>query len=316
MQRRTWIAACAGLACTGAWAQLASGTMRIVTPTPVGVGTDTFARLYAELLAKSLNTTVIVENRPGASGMLGADSVAKAQPNGSTLLLSTSLPLTTAPHLFAKVPYNAQKDFVPVAELYGGGSFLVAGAGFKAHTLAELVALARRQPGAITYAAYGTGGTAHVGMERLQDAAGIRLLQVPYKQSALNDVISGQVDLGFEPPASALPHIRSGRLTALAYTGDKRSAALPEVPTLAEAYPGLVIRSWVGVWVPAGTPEAVVQRLHAAFMKANADPQLLRTMADVGALPLEASREQMRTDVEQESKEMRELITAKNIRIE
>ena len=158
--------------------------IKIITPTPAGVGTDIFARIYASNLAKMLNTTAFVENRPGASSTLSAAAVAKAAPNGFTLLLSISLPLTTAPALFSKLPYDAGKDFAPVAQLYRGGSFLIANNSFAGNSLADLVLAARRKPNSINYASYGPGSTAHLGFELLQDATGIELVHVPYKTSA------------------------------------------------------------------------------------------------------------------------------------
>ena len=148
--------------------------IKIVTSSPAGVGTDTFARIYASNLAKVLNTTAYVENRPGASSTIATAAVAKADPNGFTLLLSISLPMTTAPALFSKLPYDAGKDFAPVAQLYRGGSFLIASNSFAGNSLKDLVLAAKSKPKSINYASYGPGGTAHLGFELLQEAAGIR----------------------------------------------------------------------------------------------------------------------------------------------
>ena len=306
---------CAGLACSSAAAQDAwpSRTIRIVTPSPAGVGSDAFARLYAEHLGKALGVTVIVENKPGASGTLGTDAAAKATPDGYTLLLTTSLPMTVAPHLFPKLPYKPASDFVPVAQLYRGGSFLIASPSFAANSIKDLVSLAKLKPDSILYASYGAGGTAHLGMEQFQDAANIKLVHVPYKQTAMTDVSSGQVNLGFEPPVSALPHIRTGRVKALAYTGDKRSPALPDVPTLAESYPGLEVFTWVGVWAPRGTPEAIVRRLHAAIVTATKLPEVQKAIADAGSEPMYTTPAQMQATVDHENDQMGKLIKAKNI---
>jgi len=287
--------------------------IRIITPTPVGVGSDAFTRIYAEHLGRLLKTSVIVENRPGAAGTLGTDAVAKSAPNGYTLLVSTSLPFTTSPYLMAKVPYNAQKDFVPVVQMYRGGSFVIAGPAFTGKTLADLVAAAKRAPDSINYASYGPGSTAHLGMELLQDAAEIRMTHIPYKQSAMPDVIGGQVMIGWEPPPSALPNIRSGKIRALAYTGDRRSPALPDVPTLAEAYPGLEMFTWVGVWAPAGTPDAVVQRLQATFAAISKEPEVLKALADASSEPMATTQAQMAAALEREAQAMSRLIKAKHI---
>jgi tripartite-type tricarboxylate transporter receptor subunit TctC len=289
-----------------------SRTIRIITPSPAGVGADAFARLYADQLGKALGVTVIVENKPGAAGTLGTDAAAKSSPDGYTVLLTTSLPMTVAPHLFAKLPYKPS-DFVPVAQLYRGGSFLIATPSFAGNSLKDLVSLAKQKPDSIPYASYGAGGTAHLGMEQLQDAADIKLVHIPYKQSAMTDVSSGQVTIGFEPPVSALPNIRSGRVKALAYTGDKRSPTLPDVPTLAETYPGLEVFTWVGVWAPRGTPEPIVRRLHDTINAATKVPELQKAIADTGSEPMITSAAQMQATVDQESERLGKLIKAKNI---
>jgi tripartite-type tricarboxylate transporter receptor subunit TctC len=320
MKRRTTLglfAAAAGGLVMPARAQSAYPTapIRIITPTPVGVGSDVFARLYGDHLGKLLKTSVFVENRPGASGMLGTDAVAKSPPNGYTLLFTVSLPFTTAPYLFAKVPYDAQKDLVPVAQLYRGGSFLLATNGFAGKTTGELVAAAKREPNRISYASYGPGSTAHLGMELFQDAAGIQLIHVPYKQSAMTDLIGGQVQIGFEPPVSALPNVKAGKVRALAYTGNQRSAALPEVPTLAESFPGLEVYTWVGVWAPAGTPEPVRRQLHDALLAIGQDVEVQKALADSGLESLRTSEAQMAATIARESEAMSRLIKAKNITV-
>lgn len=291
-------------------------TIRIVTPSPAGVGADAFARIYAEHLGKALGVTVIVENKPGAAGTLGTDTVAKAAPDGYTLLLTTSLPMTVVPHLFTtKLPYKPASDFVPVAQLYRGGSFVIATPSFAGSSINDLVSQARQKPDTIPYASYGAGSTAHLGMELLQDAADIKLVHIPYRQSAMTDVSSGQVSIGFEPPVSALPNIKSGRAKALAYTGDKRNPVLPEVPTLAESFPGLEVFTWVGVWAPRGTPAAIVTRLQIAFNAATKLPELQKAIADAGNEPMSTTPTQMQANVDQESERFGKLIKAKNIQL-
>ena len=306
---------CAALAPSPASAQDAwpSRTIRLVTPSPAGVGSDAFARLYAEHLGRALGVTLIVENKPGASGTLGTDAVAKAAPDGYTLLFSTSLPLTVAPHLFPKLPYKPASDFVPVAPLYRGGSFVIAGSAFTGSSIKDLVRQAKEKPDSVLYASYGAGGTAHLAMEQFQDAAGVQLVHVPYKQSAVNDVVSGQVTIGFEPPVSTLPFIKSGRVKALAYTGDKRSTMLPDVPTLAESYPGLEIFTWVGIWAPQGTPAPILRKLQAAIAAATKLPEIQKAITDVGNESMSGTPAQMQAATAQESDRMGKLIKAKNI---
>jgi tripartite-type tricarboxylate transporter receptor subunit TctC len=320
MMRRVFALALAAMAAQTAGVAAAqeawpTRTIRIVTPSPAGVGADAFARLYAEHLGRALGVTVIVENKPGAAGTLGTDTVAKAAPDGYTVLLTTSLPMTVVPHLFSKMPYKVDSDFTPIAQLYRGGSFVIAAPSFAGSSIKDLVSQAKQKPEAVAYASYGAGGTAHLGMELLQDAAAIKLLHIPYKQSAMTDISSGQVSIGFEPPVSALPNIRNGRVKALAYTGDKRSAALPDVPTLAESFPGLEVFTWIGVWAPRGTPAPILQRLQAAFNAATKLPEVQKAIADAGNDPMSSTPAQMQANVDQESERFGKLIKAKNITV-
>ncbi|MGQ2998320.1 MULTISPECIES: Bug family tripartite tricarboxylate transporter substrate binding protein [unclassified Variovorax] len=298
---------------SGAWPQR---PIRIITPTPAGVGSDVFARAYAERLGQMLKTPVVVENRPGALAAIGTDAVAKAAPDGYTILFSTSNPFTMTPFLLSKLPYNPQTDLVPVTQALKGGSFIVANPSVPAKNLVELVALAKKDPGRVSFASYGSGSTAHLGFELLQDAAGIELLHVPYKQSAMPDVIAGQVMLGFEPPISALPNIRAGRVKPIAYTGSQRSAALPDVPTLAERYPGLEVFTWLGFWLPAKTPPEIVDRFNREIRAATQSPELQRLIAEAGLEPMGTTPEETRAIVRREAEAMGKLIKAKNIRID
>ena len=307
------------LAATGAFAQAPAWptkTIKIVTPSPVGVGSDTYARAYAEQLSRSLGVPVIVDNRPGAASTIGTDAVAKAPADGYTLLFATSNPFTIAPALFAKLPYNAQRDLVPITRNLQGGSVIVANNSLPADNLKALVALAKSRPGKLSYASYGPGSTAHIGFELLQEAAGIELLHVPYKQSAMPDVIGGQVMLGFEPPVSALPLIKTGKVKAIAYTGARRSAALPDVPTLAELYPGLEVNTWLGMWAPAGTPPAIVQRLYQEVATITRTPEMMKLIADNGLEPMTTPPDETAAIVRREAAAMERVIKAKNIRLD
>ena len=280
------------------------------------MGSDVFARAYAERLGQMLKTPVVVENRPGALAAIGTDAVAKAAPDGYTILFSTSNPFTMTPFLLSKLPYNPQTDLVPVTQALKGGSFIVANPSVPAKNLVELVALAKKDPGRVSFASYGSGSTAHLGFELLQDAAGIELLHVPYKQSAMPDVIAGQVMLGFEPPISALPNIRAGRIKPIAYTGSQRSAALPDVPTLAERYPGLEVFTWLGFWLPAKTPPEIVDRFNREIRAATQSPEMQRLIAEAGLEPMGTTPEETRAIVRREAEAMGKLIKAKNIRID
>ncbi|SEF26801.1 tripartite tricarboxylate transporter substrate binding protein [Variovorax sp. NFACC27] len=293
-----------------------SRPIKIITPTPVGVGSDIFARAYADRLSRALQTPVVVENRPGALASIGTDAVAKAAPDGYTILFSTSNPFTMTPFLLSKMPYDAKNDLVPVTQALKGGSFILANAAVPVKNIPELVALAKKEPGRISFASYGSGTTSHLGFELFQEAAGIELLHVPYKQSAAPDLMAGQVQLGFEPPVSALPNIKSGRVKALAYTGSKRSAALPNVPTLSESYPGVEVFTWLGFWVPARTPQAIVDRLNKEIVAITHSPEMGRLLSDAGLDPIGSTPAEAAAVIDREAQAMSRLIKAKNIRID
>lgn len=293
-----------------------SRTIKIITPSPVGVGSDTFARAYADQLSKALGVAVIVENRPGAALTIGADAVAKSPADGYTLFFAPSNPFTMAPFLFAKLPYNAQRDLTPITQTLKGGSFIVAASGFQANSLKELIALAKASPGKYSFASYGSGSTSHVGFELLQDAAGVDMLHVPYKQSAMPDLMGGQVSVGFEPPVSAIPLVKTGKIKALAYTGSKRSPAMPDVPTMAELYPGLEMFSWQGMWAPSGTPPAVIQRLYAEVSRITRTPEMTRRIVENGMEPMTTSPEETSTILQNEATAMGRIIKAKGIKLD
>jgi tripartite-type tricarboxylate transporter receptor subunit TctC len=290
--------------------------IRIVTPTPAGVGSDVFARIYADLLGRALKVPVVVENRPGALSTLGTDAVAKARPDGYTILFSTSNPFTMTPFLLPKLPYDPQADLVPVTHALRGGSFIIANASVPANNVEELVALAKKEPGRVSFASYGAGSTAHLGFELFQEASGIELLHVPFRQSPMPDIIGGQVMLGFEPPISALPNIKSGRIKAIAYTGHTRNPAMPGVPTLAESYPGLEVFTWLGFWVPAKTPPDIIERLHREIRAATAAPEMVKAMADAGLDPMSTNSAETTAIIRREADSLGRLIKAKGIRLD
>lgn len=292
-----------------------SRTIKIITPSPVGVGSDTFARAYADQLGKALGVPVIVENKPGAAMTIGAAAVAKAAADGYTLLFSPSNPFTMAPSLFAKLPYNALRDMVPVTQNLRGGSFIVTNTA-SLTSVKELVLQAKVHPGKFSYASYGAGSTGHIGFELLLDAAGIEMLHVPYKQTAMNDVMAGMVTVGFEPPISAMPLIKNGLVKALAYTGSKRNPALPDVPTLAEIYPGLEVFTWQGIWVPTGTPHAIVQRLYTEISRITRTPEMTRRIVDNGMEPMATTPDETAAIVRADAEFMGRVIKSKGIKLD
>lgn len=293
-----------------------SKPIKIITPTPAGVGSDAFSRMYAEQMSRALKVPVVVENKPGALSTLGVGAVAKSPADGYTILFSTANPFTMAPFLLSRLPYDPEKDFIPVTQIFRGGSFLIVNKDVPAKSLRDLVIMAKSSPGKITFASYGPGTTSHLGFELFQDAAGVEMLHIPYKQGAMTDVVGGQVMVGWEPPVSALPHIKAGRVRALAYTGNKRSTALPDVPTLAEVYPGLEVFTRVGVWVPAKTPPAIVQKLYQTLNTITKTPEMQRSIEDAGNEPIGPSPTETAAIIKREAQFMGGLIKAKNIKLD
>jgi tripartite-type tricarboxylate transporter receptor subunit TctC len=239
--------------------------VRIVVAYPPGGGIDVMARQIAEKLTAGWRQTVLVENRPGANTIIAADAVAKAPADGHTVLMTSDATFSINPHLYAKLPYDAERDFVPVTMLVLLQQLLVAHPSLPADTLADLIKLARTKPGGIRYATYGSGSQPHLSGEMLKYKAGIDLLHVPYKgiSLAVPAVIAGEVELTFSGIASSLGPLRGGRLKPIAIGGAQRSPLLPQVPTFAElGYPEVETHAWFGLFVPAGSPRAAIEKIY------------------------------------------------------
>ena len=260
--------------------------IRFVVGYPAGQSVDIFARRLAALMGKDLGQTIIVDNRAGANGIVGAQDVSNTKPDGYTLLFGTSGQLTINPSLYKKLPYDTLKSFTPVGLAITGTLFLLANPSFGPNGLQELIAYAKTQPpGSINYGSGGVGITAHLAMELLQATAGIKLTHIPYKGSpaAMQGVMSGQVNLAMDAGGSALPLVKAGKLKVLGTTGLSRGAALPDVPTIAEqGFPGFEIVAWDGILAPAGMSPAIVDRLNASLRRACTDPALIDAMELVG----------------------------------
>ncbi len=252
-------------------------SIRLVVAFPPGGGTDGAARLVAEKLAAELGQAVVVENRAGAGGVIGAQSVARARPDGYTLLFGTGAELLVNPATRKTAPYELLRDFVPVAEVGRVAFALVAPAASANHSLPELVAAAKARPGALNYASFGIGSTNHLIGELFLHAAGIQATHVPFQgsQQAMASLLAGDMDFAFDTAAVVLPQIRAGKLRALATPSPRRLPLLPDVPTLQElGYDGLVTEGWMGVFAPAGTPEVIVKTLATALDKVLRAPDL------------------------------------------
>jgi tripartite-type tricarboxylate transporter receptor subunit TctC len=278
-------------ACAAAYAQggYPSKPVRMIVGFPPGQATDIVARAVAQKLTDSLGQSVFVDNRPGAAGIIGTEVAIRAGGDGYTLLMSSSGPLAVNPNLYAKLPYDPLRDLAPITLVASVPLFLVAHPSLLANNVPELIAVAKQRPGQLNYASGGSGVTNHLVMEMFKSAAGVDLVHVPYKGGppALTDLIAGQVSVMFETGPGALPHVRSGKLKALATGGIRRSVAMPELATVAEqGIAGFDGVAWIGFVAPAGTPRPIVDRLHAETVKILALPDVRERFVSQGAEPV------------------------------
>jgi tripartite-type tricarboxylate transporter receptor subunit TctC len=257
----------------------------IVVPFPAGGSTDMVARAMAQQMGDKLGQNFVVDNRPGATGTLGAGAVKRAAPDGYTLLVSSLGAFVVAPHLLKSVPYDALKDFDYITVPVQAPNVLVAAPGQKARTVKEVIAQLKASPGKVSFATSGNGSSDHLSAEVFWQQTGTEGLHIPYKGGApaINDLLGGQVDFSFQNVNAVLQHIRAGKLHAIAVTGDKRSPVLPDVPTLAEAgVAGAEVYSWQGMAAPKGLPAAVKQKLADAAIAAINEPAVKKRMLDLG----------------------------------
>jgi len=258
-------------------------TVRLIVPYAPGGGADAVARIIAKLAGESMGHSIVVENKGGAGAILGTEQVAKAEPDGYTLLLGQSGPISINPAVYKSLPYDPVKDFVPITMTTAYPYILAVNAELPAKTLQELVALARSKPEAMNYGSTGVGAANHLVAELFNSKAGIKMTHVPYRGTALavGDLLGGQLTMVFSDPISVLPHIKSGKLRALAVTSLERSPVAPEVPTVAESgYPGFEALAWHGILAPARTPPAVIKKLNEEIVKAVKEPATRELLAN------------------------------------
>jgi tripartite-type tricarboxylate transporter receptor subunit TctC len=260
----------------------------VVGFSPGGIN-DIVARLVGQKLGDALGQPVIVENRPGAGGTIGAEYVARSKPDGYTLLLGSVSNIAMAPSQYKNLAYDSLKDFSPVALLAAAPNILVVNPKFPVHSVKDLIALAKQKPGQITYASAGKGTSNHLTVELLESLADIDLVHVPYKgdSNAITDVISGQVPMMFPTLPVALPNIKAGKLRAIAVSSAKRSPLAPDVPTVAESggLPDFEVSVWVGILAPANTPKKIVNRISSELMRIVQTPEVKQKLASLGAEP-------------------------------
>lgn len=300
-------------------AQYPSKPLRIIVPFAPGGSTDIVARVLADKLAAPLGQSVVVENRAGAAGNIGAEAVAKAAPDGYTLLMATTGVMAINNALYKNMAYDAAKDLEPVAFTTSITNVLTVPLDLPARNVAELVALAKAQPGKLSFASSGAGSSTHLSGELFKSMAGIDVLHIPYKGSgqALVDLIAGRVSMIFDNMPSVLPYIRGAKLRGLAVTGSKRSAAMPELPTIAET-PGLAgyeSLSWSGIAVPAGTPRDIVMRLNREIGSVLAAADVRQKLTELGADPVGGSPEAFAAHVRTERDKWSRLVRERNITV-
>jgi len=293
--------------------------IRIIVPFAPGAFTDASARLLANELSTQLGQPVVVENKTGASGAIGADAVAKAAPDGYTLLVTeTSFAMT--PALFsAKLPYDPIKDLIPVSQYADATAVLMARNGFPAKSVKELIEVAKAKPDGVTYGSAGLGSSSHLPIEWFQSLTGTKMLHVPFKGAAASipELVAGRVDLVMSSVATGGPHIAAGKVEPLAVTGKERSPALPNVPTFAEAgLPDYRMSYWFGVFAPAGTPKEIVSRLEQEIAKAMTSPALREAFAKQGARTVGNTSAQFTQFVADEIELWKRVVKTANVKVE
>ena len=305
--------------CQAAATDYPSRPLRWIVPFSPGGPSDIIGRFFAAKLSDALGKQVVVDNRGGATGIIAFEIAARAVPDGYTVLQAGASGLTTNPHLHAKLPYDVQRDYRLVTQLVATPNMLVVHASLPARTVKDLLALAKARPGQLAYASGGTGTSNHLSWEMLRFYTGIELVHVPFKGTgpALASVLGGQVPMMFSNMLPAMPHVRSGKLVGLAVTSATRSAAAPDLPTVAESgIPGYETTSWHGVVVPAGTPNPVVRRLYTELRRISQAPDVRERFAQDGTQVVGSTPEEYAATVKSESAKWAKIIKAAGIRPE
>lgn len=305
---------------TKAWSQAYPAKPILITVgLQAATGSDIAVRSVAERLGPLLNQQIVIENLPGASGIVAAVKVAKAAPDGYNLVALSNAALTILPNIEPKPPYDPLRDFMPIAFVASIPSVLFVNPGVPAKTVREFIALAKSKPGVMTYASGGNGSVQHLATEIFKSMAGIDLVHVPYKGSmqATLDVLSGRVDAGFQGISTVLQFVQSGKLRALAWSGDKRNALFPDMPTIEESgLPGFTYEPWTAILGPAAMPKDIVTRLYTEARKVVSQPDLIKRWSGQGLEPKDVTPEQIAAMIREESGRNAKVIAEKGIRAE
>jgi tripartite-type tricarboxylate transporter receptor subunit TctC len=291
--------------------------IRLISPFPPGGGTDAFARPLAAKLTQQLGQSVIIENRGGAGGTIGADIAAKSAPDGYTFLVG-AVHHTVAVTAYKKLAYDLERDLAPITRVGFVPDVVVAGPKSKATDLKDFIRISKANPGKLDYGSSGNGTTRHLAGEIFNSMTGTSLVHVPYKGSgpAMTALLSGEVDVVFEGLGSASPQIRAGKIRALAVTSDKRSPAFPDVPTMKELGIPFESLSWYGLWAPAGTPQEIIQKMHAEVAKALHSPELMKVWESQGATPGGESPEQFAAFIKTEIQKWGEAVRKSGVKMD
>ena len=320
MRKLFYAALCAAVLPVIAYAQnYPTKPVRFIVPFPPGGGNDTIARLVAQKLSAALGQQVIVDNRPGAGGTIGAEAAARSPGDGYTMFLAGVATHGINPNMRKKMPYDALKDFEAVSLIASAPLLVVVHPSLPVKNVKDLIAVAKAKPGQINYASNGPGSSSHLAVELFDMMAGVKLTHIPYKglAPALTDLLSGEISVMFSSAVAALPQVKSGRLRAIAMTGAKRSAAIPNVPTVAESgVPGYETGSWYGVVVPAGTPRAAIDRLSREIQTIVKSPDFTAKLNEEAVIPVGSTPEAFDKHIRNELARWAKVIKAAKIALE
>ena len=306
----------AASACGAAAQSYPSRPVKLVVPFPAGGATDVLARAMSLYAQEKLGQPIVIDNKPGAGGTIGSEFVAKADPDGSTLLIATGSTHSIGPIVNPKTPYNVERDFVPIIDVASTTTVMMVSKTVPADNLQEFIKVAKSQPGRLNFGSSGNGTNSHLTGELFKAQAGVFMTHIPYRGTGLvfNDMVSGQVHMLMDNVVTAMPHIKEGRLRILGVTSLKRLPFLPDVPTLHEqGLKGFDVSNWFGLYAPRGTPQEVVNKVNAAYNAALKDPELQKRMAQLGAVPTGGTPQQMASTVAAETAKWRKLITEKKL---
>ncbi len=293
--------------------------IRVINPYTPGGGVDALLRPLAQKMSEGLKQQLVVENRPGANGMIGMEAGAKAPPDGYTLVVGTTGALTMNVSIYAKVPFDPIKDFAPISNFADSAFILSVHPSVPANNVKELIALAKAHPNQVTYATFGVGSSAHLGTELFSTMAGVKMIHVPYKGSVpmVTDLVAGHVMMSFDSMQSVMPQIRVKRLRALGIAAAKRSPAAPDIPTISEAgLRGFELGSWYGLLAPANTPREIITRLHGELVKALAAPEVSERIRSFGAEPVGNTPEQFAAQIRSDIVKWAKVVRAANVHAE